>query len=104
MQSRLIELFQENQNAIVRVKAAYESDNPADMPQIVIGTGFFISREGHDLTNASTVLNPDRIWVVFKGVEYAAKMIGYDKATNLALLKVITLPKDFGFIQIIRIK
>ena len=100
MQSRLIELFQENQNSIVRVKAAYESDNPAEMSQIVIGTGFFISREGHVLTNASTVLNPDRIWVVFKGVEYAAKMIGYDKATNLALLKVITLPKDFGFIQI----
>jgi S1-C subfamily serine protease len=100
LQKRLVEIYQENQNAVVRVKAAYESNNPADPSQIVVGTGFFISREGHVLTNASTVLNPDRIWVVFGGVEYAAKMIGYDKATNLALLKVITLPKNFAFIQI----
>lgn len=100
LQKRLTEIYQENQSAVVRVKAAYESDSPTEVSQIVVGTGFFISREGHVLTNASTVLNPDRIWVVFNGVEYAAKMIGYDKATNLALLKVITLPKDFTFIQI----
>jgi serine protease Do len=70
------------------------------MSQIVVGTGFFISHEGHVITNASVVLNPDRVWVVYKGVEYAARMIGVDKATNLALLKVATLPKDFKFIQI----
>lgn len=100
LQKRLVEIYQENQSAVVRVKAAYESDSPTEPSQIVVGTGFFISREGHVLTNASTVLNPDRIWVVCNGVEYAAKMIGYDKATNLALLKVITLPKNFTFIQI----
>ncbi|HNX05611.1 MAG TPA: trypsin-like peptidase domain-containing protein, partial [Opitutales bacterium] len=82
------------------MKAAYESASPTEMSQIVVGTSFFISREGHILTNASVVLNPDRIWVVHKGVEYAARMIGYDKATNLALLKIMTLPKDFTFIQI----
>jgi S1-C subfamily serine protease len=100
LQKRLVEIHQENQSAIVRVKAAYESNSPTEVSQIVVGTGFFISREGHILTNASTVLNPDRIWVVFNGVEYAARMIGYDKATNLALLKVVTLPKDFTFIPI----
>jgi len=100
LQKRLVEIYEENQSAVVRVKAAYESDSPTEVSQIVVGTGFFISREGHVLTNASTVLNPDRIWVVFGGVEYAAKMIGYDKATNLALLKAITLPKNFTFIQI----
>jgi S1-C subfamily serine protease len=100
LQKRLVEIYQENQSAVVRVKAAYESNSPTEVSQIVVGTGFFISREGLVITNASTVLNPDRIWVVFNGVEYAAKMIGYDKATNLALLKVITLPKNFTFIQI----
>lgn len=100
LQRRMTEIYQENLSAVVRVKAAYESDSPTELSQIVVGTGFFISREGHVLTNASTVLNPDRIWVVFNGVEYAAKMIGYDKSTNLALLKVATLPKDFTFIPI----
>jgi serine protease Do len=100
LQNRYTELFQDNQNAVVRVKAAYEATSPTEMSQVVIGTGFFISREGHVLTNASVVLNPDRIWVVHKGVEYAARMIGFDKATNLALLKVVTLPKNFFFIQI----
>ena len=100
LQNRFTELYQDNKDAIVRVKAAYESNNPGEMSQIVIGTGFFISREGHVMTNASAVLNPDRVWVVYKGVEYAARMIGVDKATNLALLKVATLPADFKFIQI----
>lgn len=95
-----MELFGDNQGAVVRVKAAYEGRSPADVPQVIIGSGFFISREGHVLTNASVVLNPDRIWVVCDGVDYAARMIGFDKATNLALLKVLTLPKDFTFIQL----
>jgi serine protease Do len=50
--------------------------------------------------NASVVLDPDRIWVVHDGVDYAARMIGYDKATNIALLKCLTLPRDFTFIPI----
>jgi S1-C subfamily serine protease len=65
-----------------------------------VGTGFFISREGHVLTNASAVINNDRVWVVYRDVEYAAKMIGYDRSTNLALLKLLTLPDSFPFIQI----
>ncbi len=95
-----MELFEENRDAVVRVKAAYESSSPTETSQIVVGTGFFISREGHILTNASIVQNPDRLWVVHRGVEYAARVIGFDKATNLALLKIMTLPRSFSFIQI----
>ena len=100
LQDRLTELFQENSNAVVRVKAAYESDNPSEMSQVIVGTGFFISREGHVITNASVVMNPDRVWIVYKGIEYAARVIGVDKATNLSILKVATLPKNLKFIQI----
>ena len=95
-----MELFHDNEGAVVRVKAAYESRNPAEVPQVIVGTGFFISREGHILTNASGVENSNRIWIVYKGVDYAARLIGADRSTNLALLKVLTMPDDFPFIQL----
>ncbi len=100
LQKRVVEIFNENKSAIVRVKAAYDSKSPADLPQIIVGTGFFISREGHILTNASIVLNPDRVWFVHEGVEYAAEQLGYDQGTNLALLKATTVPQQFSFLQL----
>lgn len=100
LQKRVVELFKEHRGAIVRVKAAYDSNAPTDTAQVIIGTGFFISREGHVLTNASVVLNPDRVWVVHEGVDYAAETIGVDPGTNMALLKLVTLPKRFNFLPL----
>ncbi|MBN1404369.1 MAG: trypsin-like peptidase domain-containing protein [Opitutales bacterium] len=100
MQRRVTELFRDNHDAVVKVKAAYQPRNPTELPQVIIGTGFFISREGHVLTNASAVMNNDRVWIVYGGVDYSAKMVGVDRSTNLALLKIITPPQDFPFIQI----
>ncbi len=101
LQRRVVELFEENQGAIVRVKAAYDSRNPAELPQVIIGSGFFVSREGHVLTNASVALNPDRVWVVHNGIDYAAELIGHDSATNVALLKVAAIPaRGFSYLAL----
>lgn len=98
LQRRVVELYSEHRNAVVRVKAAFEGEPAATSePQVTLkyGTGFFISREGHLLANASRVFGADRIWVDLNDISYAAELIGADFATNLALLRVVTLPDDF---------
>jgi S1-C subfamily serine protease len=102
LQRRIIELFEENLGAMVRVKAVYDADPTVedDLPQVVIGTGFFISREGLILTNASIVFAPVRVWVEHNNIAYAADLIGADTTSNLALLRVRTLPKQFNFLHL----
>lgn len=97
---RIVELVAEHRDAIVRVTGAREGDDAQKSAQAVIGTGFFISRQGHALTNASIVGNADRIWVEHRGVEYAAELVGHDLASNIALLRLRNLPADFSFLHL----
>jgi S1-C subfamily serine protease len=101
LQRRITELYEEYRHALVRVKAVYDQENEDDVPQVVIGSGFFISREGLVLTNASIVYRPVRVWVEHKDIAYSADVIGVDQATNLALLRVHTLPRNFRFFHLV---
>lgn len=96
-QRRMIDLYEQHRESVVRVKAAYPSSGPDDVPRVLIGSGFFISREGHILTNATVVQKPERAWVEKDGVSYAADVIGVDESSNLALLKLRNLPPKFNF-------
>lgn len=100
LQTRLVELIEENRGAMVRVHAAYAPQAEGEPAQEVIGSGFFISRQGLVLTISSIVNHPDRVWVEHRGVEYAAELVGVDYPTNLALLRLDTLPEDFGFFHL----
>ncbi|MDP0501923.1 MAG: S1C family serine protease [Verrucomicrobiota bacterium JB022] len=100
LQRRMVELYEQHSHSIVRVKAAYPSSGPDDTPRVLIGTGFFISREGHVLTNATVVQKPERAWVEQNGVSYAADVVGIDESSNLALLKVRDLPPRFNFFHL----
>ncbi|MDX2108779.1 MAG: trypsin-like peptidase domain-containing protein [Verrucomicrobiota bacterium] len=100
LQRRLGELFKENVDSIVRVKAAYKSEKEGEKPQVVIGTGFFISRDGYILTNASIAYKPDRLWVEHKNISYSARVIGEDLPANLALIQIDTKPAHFTFFQL----
>ena len=100
LQRRVVDLFREHAGAVVRVKAAYRGGVDVDKPQVVIGSGFFISREGLVLTNASIVYNPDRVWIEHEGIAYAARVLGEDTASNIALLKTESLPARFSFIHL----
>lgn len=101
LQRRVTELYEEYRHAMVRVKAVYDQQGDDDVPQVVIGSGFFISREGLVLTNASIVYDPVRVWVEHKDIAYSADVIGVDQATNLALLRVHTLPRNFRFFHLV---
>lgn len=85
---------------MVRVHAAYASKKEGEPAQEVIGSGFFISRQGLILTNSSIVNEPDRVWVEHRGIEFAAELVGLDRPTNLALLRLDTVPERFSFFHL----
>lgn len=101
LQNRITELYKEHRSALVRVKAVHASEATGDdVPQLVIGTGFFISREGLILTNASIVDQPVRVWVEHNGISYSCDVVGVDGPTNLALLRIHSLPRQFSFFHL----
>lgn len=54
-----------------------------------LGSGFIIDKEGFIVTNNHVVEDTDEIKVILKdGKEYEAKIIGTDKNTDLALIKI----------------
>lgn len=60
-----------------------------EFKQRSLGSGFIIDQDGHIVTNNHVVENTDQIKVILKdGKEYEAKIIGTDKNTDLALIKI----------------
>jgi serine protease Do len=58
-------------------------------PQMGAGSGFIIDKDGYIVTNNHVAGNASSIKVVMQdGTEYDAKLIGADKLTDLALIKV----------------
>jgi serine protease Do len=58
-------------------------------PSKSLGSGFIISKDGYVLTNEHVVENPAKITVTTQdGHNYIAKVVGIDKKTDLALLKI----------------
>ncbi|WP_269542672.1 S1C family serine protease [Cerasicoccus fimbriatus] len=95
----MIDIYQENKSAVVTVYAAHNPEQDDGRPALFIGTGFFISRDGHILTNTNTIFGADRIWVERDGVGYIAENIGSDPLTNVAIIKALALPSDFKYLR-----
>lgn len=103
LQRRVADLYEQFAPAVVRVRAAIEDVDENGEPFVLqsIGTGFFISREGHILTNASVApKRASRVVVELDGVQYAADHLGADPQTNIALLKAMALPEQFTFLPV----
>ena len=104
LQQRLVEVFLQNKNAVVQVKAAYAepglSEDGKKEVKLRVGTGFFISREGHVLVSASRAAGSDRVWVEHRGRSYAAEALGHDRLTNISILRTLEPPAAFSMINI----
>ena len=64
LQRRVVEVFSSQSNSVVRIKAQREELNPAENEprlRLTIGSGFFVSKEGHVLTNSSLVYQMDKV-------------------------------------------
>jgi len=51
------------------------------------GTGFFVSRKGHIVTNNHVIQGCDAVKVSFKGDEIEAKILAVDRINDLAIIK-----------------
>ena len=102
LQSRLIDLYREHSNAIVRVKVATEDLDDTGNPRIslLVFSGFFVGPEGQVLTNSTVTEQSNRIWVEKDGLSYLAEVIGNDPRTNVGLLQVLKLPRSFSYIPL----
>ena len=64
-------------------------DDDEDQKQLSGGTGFLIESDGYILTNNHVIEGADKVEVkVGDKDDYAAKVVGRDPATDLALLKI----------------
>ncbi|MBN2160489.1 MAG: trypsin-like peptidase domain-containing protein [Spirochaetes bacterium] len=61
---------------------------PAPQKQKGLGTGFIISSNGYICTNHHVVANMDSVTVRVNNKDYKASLIGSDKLTDIALLKI----------------
>ena len=65
-----------------------------------VGSGFFISSDGYVVTNHHVVGKATKIWVkTADGKRYRARLLGSDKKTDLALLKVDAKDRSFHYVQ-----
>ncbi len=65
--------------------------HPKDFKQQSLGSGFIISKEGYIITNNHVIEKADEIKVKLKETDkksYDAKVIGKDKRTDIALIKI----------------
>ena len=65
-----------------------------------VGSGFFISSDGYVVTNHHVIARAAKIWIkTHDGKRYRARLLGSDKKTDLALLKVDAKDKSFHYVQ-----
>lgn len=82
-------IYEKSRDAIVRVHAERDPvfGNFPFGSNHRIGTGFFIDSSGRLLTAATVVDDADRCWIDWRGQRLAARILGRDPHTNLALLQ-----------------
>jgi S1-C subfamily serine protease len=98
-QSRVQEIFNKNESSVVRVKATGENIVGAKKTRLLkMGSGFFISKDGHILTTG-LLQNPQRVWIEYDKSYFLTEYLGTDSQCNLSLLKTIEKPKDFQFVS-----
>ena len=81
----LVEIFEKSEPGVVRVNVQRDADNVSNG----VGSGFVFDKKGHIITNAHVVNDARKIVVTFlDGRSYNADVIGQDKFTDIAVIKV----------------
>ncbi|WP_296660771.1 trypsin-like peptidase domain-containing protein [Paraburkholderia sp.] len=75
--------------AVVHVEAKSEGDDSGEGHSGALGTGFIVSPDGYILTNNHVVENADQVTIkLTDGRKFGARVIGTDKAGDVAVLKI----------------
>jgi len=74
---------------------AEEQKKNQDLYPVASGSGFFVSNEGHIITNFHVVEDCDSVKASVKGIEYSTYLIAQDKTNDLAIIKSEAKPVQF---------
>ena len=87
----LVELFKKTEQGVVKIET--DAINPLSDTDAV-GSGFVYDILGHTITNAHVIENATKVTVTFlDGNQYNAEIIGADKFTDIAVIKVNEKPR-----------
>ena len=87
----LIELFEKSEEGVVKIKVE-RINSPIDTGSV--GSGFVYDNLGHIITNAHVVDGANKATVTFlDGSQYSAEIIGEDRFTDIAVIKVSEKPR-----------
>jgi len=91
MNLTLVELFKKTEQGVVKI----ETDaNNSLSDRNAVGSGFVYDIFGHTITNAHVIENATKVTVTFlDGNQYNAEIIGADKFTDIAVIKVNEKPR-----------
>ena len=100
LEYRVKAIFSEKSKSVVRVKATRVSKAGEKTRRFLkIGSGFFISKEGHVLTTG-LLPNADRVWIEYNKSYLLAEEIGHDPMCNLSLLKLLEPPLNLSYVRV----
>ncbi len=91
----LVELFEKSEEGVVKIKVVRIGLQGTVQGDISgMGSGFVYDNLGHIITNAHVVDGADKATVTFlDGSQYNAEIIGKDKFTDIAVIKVSEKPR-----------
>ena len=91
----LVELFEKSEEGVVKIKVVRIGSQGTIQGDVGgMGSGFVYDNLGHIITNAHVVDGADKATVTFlDGSQYNAKIIGEDKFTDIAVIKVSEKPR-----------
>ena len=88
----LVQLFEKSEAGVVKIGVQRGPDGPRDTPGM--GSGFVYDNLGHVITNAHVVNGASKATVTFlDGTQYDAEIVGKDKFTDIAVIKVSEKPR-----------
>ena len=94
----LVELFEKSEESVVKIKVE-RIGSATDTGGV--GSGFVYDNLGHIITNAHVVNGANKATVTFlDGSQYSAEIIGEDKFTDIAVIKVSEKPRLLHPLQI----
>ena len=94
----LVELFEKSEEGVVKIQVV-RNNVPGDTGGV--GSGFVYDNLGHIITNAHVVDGASKATVTFlDGSQYDAEIIGMDKFTDIAVIKVNEKPRLLHPLQI----
>ncbi len=70
---------------------------PVKLIRYISGTGFFVTHDGHVLTNNHIIENCDKISIHGDGISTGAKVVARDEGNDLALLKAAFTSSNMAY-------